>query len=154
MQPMSPLGFSWVEPPHLAAMARPDGLAEFQWLREQGIQLLISLTEAAPYRRDLDEAGLLGMHVPVPDFHAPSPEQIDQCVTAILRAKEQKLGIGVHCVAGLGRTGTILASYFVAEGLSAPEAIQRVRILRPGSIETAAQEEAVAAFAIRRRAPS
>lgn len=147
---MSPLGFSWVEAPHLAAMARPDGIAELQWLREQGIQLLISLTENALYRRDLDDAGLLGLHVPIPDFHAPTPEQIDQCVAAILRAREQKLGVGVHCLAGLGRTGTILAAYFVAEGLSAPDAIQRVRVLRPGSIESAAQEEAVAAFAMRR----
>lgn len=147
---MSPLGFSWVEPPRLAAMARPEGLDEFRWLRAQGIQLLISLTENALYRRDLDEAGLLGLHVPVPDFHAPTPEQIDQCVAAILKAKEQSLGVGVHCLAGLGRTGTILAAYFVAEGLSAPDAIQRVRIMRPGSIESASQEEAVAAFAIRR----
>ena len=42
---MKPNGFSWVEPPHLAAMARPESPEELDWLRSQGISLLISLTE-------------------------------------------------------------------------------------------------------------
>lgn len=150
---MQPLGFSWVDPPRLAAFARPDGLDEFRWLRENGVQLLISLTETPPFHRWLDDAGLLGLHLPVADFHAPSPEQLEQCLSAIRRANEQKLGVGVHCMAGLGRTGTVLASYFVVQGYSPADAIAHVRSLRPGSIETPEQESAVVAFAIRNTSP-
>jgi atypical dual specificity phosphatase len=44
----------------------------------------------------------------------------------------------------------ILACYFVTKDLGAKNAVARVRRLRPGSIETAEQEEAVSEFARRR----
>ena len=53
-------------------------------------------------------------------------------------------GVAVHCLWGLGRTGTMLACYLVKyEGLTASQAISKVRQLRPYSIETEGQEEAV-----------
>jgi atypical dual specificity phosphatase len=54
--------------------------------------------------------------------------------------------VGVHCTAGLGRSGTMSAVFLVAQGASAEEAINSVRRLRPGSIETPAQEDAVRRF--------
>jgi atypical dual specificity phosphatase len=133
-------------------MARPDGPDELSWLRRQGIQLLVSLTED-PLRRDwVDDAGLLAMHVPVDDMTAPTQEQLDRCVSAIARARSQGMGVGIHCGAGLGRTGTVLAAYFVRQGFTAHAAVERVRELRPNSIETDEQEEAVGEFARRTRA--
>ena len=52
-------------------------------------------------------------------------------------------------LAGLGRTGVIVACYFVTTGLAARDAINRVRRLRPGSIETSEQAAAVTEFARR-----
>ncbi len=144
-----PDGFSWVDEPLLAGMASPQSLEEFQWLRGQGIQLLVSLTEDSPRRDWVNEAGLFLVHVPVEDFTAPTPDQIDQCLSAIAKAHDQGMGAGVHCRAGLGRTGTILACYFVTKQLSGKNAIARVRRVRPGSIETAEQEKAVEEFARR-----
>lgn len=146
-----PTGFSWFDRPYLAAMARPDGPDELTWLRRQGIQLLVSLTED-PLRRDwVDDAGLLAMHVPVDDMTAPTQEQLHRCVSAIARARQQGMGVGVHCGAGLGRTGTVLAAYLVNQGFTARAAVERVRELRPNSVETHEQEEAVAEFARRTR---
>ena len=141
--------FSWVERPLLAASARPEGPDELAWLRAQGIELLVTLSEE-PLRRDwVNDAGLLALHVPVVDMEAPTQEQIDRCVSALTRARSQEIGAAVHCTAGLGRTGTILAAYFVHHGMSARDAIARVRELRPGSIETEDQEQAIFAYARR-----
>lgn len=146
-----PSGFSWIDRPYLAAMSRPDGPDELAWLRRQGLQLVVSLTEV-PLRRDwVDDAGLLAMHVPVDDMTAPTQEQLDRCVSSIARARTQGMGVAVHCGAGLGRTGTVLAAYLVNQGFTARAAVQRVRELRPNSIETDEQVEAVGEFARRSR---
>ena len=52
----------------------------------------------------------------------------------------------VHCGEGKGRTGTVLAAYLVSKGATADEAIERVRKLRPGSIENLDQENAIRLF--------
>jgi len=46
----------------------------------------------------------------------------------------------VHCKGGLGRSGTVAARLLVELGLSAEQAIDKVRQARPGAIETKAQE--------------
>ncbi|HZY85105.1 MAG TPA: dual specificity protein phosphatase family protein [Gemmataceae bacterium] len=147
----APQGFSWVEKPLLAALARPAGPEDFTWLRENGIEVLLSLTEDRPRRDWADAANMLVFHEPLEDMEAPSQEQLDRCVSAILRATERHMGVAVHCGAGLGRTGVVLAAYFVARGLSAANAVARVRRLRPGSVETDEQAEAVELFARRKR---
>ena len=146
----TPNGFTWVDKPHLAAMARPSDADDLAWLRKQGIELLIALTEDPPRRDWVNDAGLLVMHVPVEDMEAPTQEQLDRCVSAIERANGHGMGVAVHCGAGLGRTGVVLAAYFVAKGTSAQNAIGKVRRLRPGSIETDEQADAVVEFARRR----
>lgn len=145
-----PEGFSWVERPLLAGMAQPGSAAELTWLRGEGIELLVCLAEDPPPRLWINEAGLFLVHVPIEDYTAPSQEELDQIISNIARAHEKKMGVGVCCGAGLGRTGTILACYFVTQGLSGKNAIARVRRLRPGSIETEEQEKAVEEFAQRR----
>lgn len=146
-----PPGFSWIEKPLLAAMARPGSVEDLFWLREQGIEILLSLTEERLRRDWVEEAGLLVFHEPLEDMEAPTQEQLNRSVSAIQRALEQKMAVAVHCGAGLGRTGVVLAAYFVTKGLSAQNAIARIRRLRAGSVETEEQAEAVELFARARR---
>jgi len=148
---MPPDGFTWIEKPLLAGMAQPQAREEYDWLRAQGIQLVISLAEDPPPRQWINDAGLLSLHVPVEDMHPPAQKQIELCLSSMQKAHAKKMGVGVHCSAGLGRTGTMLACYFVQQGLSARDAIQRVRRLRPGSVETDEQSEAVIEYARRRQ---
>src|SRR5262249_10103445 len=125
-----PNRFDWIEKPYLAAMARPSGAVELMWLRAKGIEVVITLTESPLPRDWVNDAGLMAVHVPVQDLSAPSLDQLNLCLATIRRAKEQQFGVAVHCAAGIGRTGTVLAAWFVSEGLSAEEAIERVRVIR------------------------
>ncbi len=147
---LPPYSFTWIERGKLGALARPESREDLSWLRDEGVEVLLSLTED-PIRKDwLEDAGLLVMHVPVPDMEAPTEQQLEQCVSAIRKANAQGMGVAVHCTAGLGRTGSILAAYFVSTGMNAEEAMAKVRELRPGSIETEKQEAAIQAFARKR----
>jgi atypical dual specificity phosphatase len=146
-----PHGFSWVEKPLLAALARPSSPEDLQWLREQGIELLLSLTEDRPRRDWVEDAGLLVFHEPLEDMEPPTQEQLDRCVSVLTKALARRMPVAVHCGAGLGRTGVVLAAYFVTRGLTAANAVARVRRLRPNSVETEEQAVAVEQFARRLR---
>ncbi|MBY0514955.1 MAG: dual specificity protein phosphatase family protein [Gemmataceae bacterium] len=146
---MPPPGFTWVDQPHLAALAMPESAADLSWLRRHGVEVLLSLTEDPVARGWVNEAGLMVVSVPVPDMEPPTPPQLDRALDTIRRANAAGMGVAVHCTAGLGRTGTVLAAYFVTRGLTPKAAVAKVRDLRPGSVETTDQELAVEAFAKR-----
>jgi atypical dual specificity phosphatase len=149
-----PPGFTWVDEPALAALAMPESADDLGWLRRHGIDVLVSLSEEPPPRRWINEAGLMAVHVPVTDFTAPTGRQLDHILETVGRAHKSGMGVAVHCTAGKGRTGTVLAAYFVTRGLSARDAIEKVRQLRPGSVETPDQELAVEEFADRQNGPA
>jgi atypical dual specificity phosphatase len=146
-----PYFFTWVDEPLLAASAEPGGPEQLAWLRSQGVDILITLTEEPLPRTWVDAAGLMSVHVPVPDMDIPSVEQIEKVLGVIDKAKSSNMGVAIHCLAGKGRTGTVLAAYFVQQGLTARDAIRRVRDLRPGSIEVTEQEDAIREFERGRR---
>jgi atypical dual specificity phosphatase len=146
-----PPGFSWVIPNRLAGLAFPSDSTDFIWLRDNGVQLLISLTEDIPRRQWINEAGLMAVHVPVPDMTAPSLQQLEQILETIEKAHTANMGVAIHCAAGRGRTGTVLAAYLINQGASPSEAMHKVRTMRPGSIETSEQEDILVEWAKTRK---
>jgi atypical dual specificity phosphatase len=144
--------FTWIDEPRLAACAEPGDPEQLAWLRSQGVDILITLTEESLPRSWVDAAGLLSVHVPIADMDVPAVEQVEQVMSVIDKAMSAGMGVAIHCLAGKGRTGTVLAAYFVHQGLSAREAIQKVRELRPGSIEVPEQEDAITAYERSRKA--
>jgi len=121
-----------------------------------GTNLLVTLLEADEMA-DLHIADLLtvvptyGMKsrwLPIPDFGTPaSMADLNSLVRDILAALEGGRTTVVHCRAGLGRTGLVVASCLVAQGYTPEAAFAQVRKFRPGSVETVEQEACVHQFA-------
>lgn len=120
--------------------------ADLAFLAQQGVNTIVSLTETALDSKVVDAYGFETLHMPVPDKHAPEPEQIDDLMVFL----DEKLGAGrsvvVHCLGGYGRTGTMLVCYLIHCGAKAEDALTEMRRLRPGSVETEEQESAIFAY--------
>ncbi|HOX07963.1 MAG TPA: dual specificity protein phosphatase family protein [Planctomycetota bacterium] len=156
MKPFSLRSFTVIVPGKLAVMSRPGlyGTLEedLAFLRGNQIGAIVSLT-TSPLQVDAVRAvGMEYLHEAIPDFTAPTPGQLDRIMDFIVRqADAAGRMVLVHCGAGLGRSGTVAASYLVRQGWEPRRAIARVRELRPFSIETEEQELAVVDYAARLR---
>lgn len=117
-------------------------LEDLEVLREEGVCAIVSLTERFPDEL-VGQPGMATLHLPVDDMTPPTMEQVAEFVRFVDRQVERGCAVGVHCMAGLGRTGTMIACYLVTRGLDWEEAIEEVRRRRPGSIQTEQQEQAV-----------
>jgi len=136
----------WLEERRVLGCAYPRREAALAGLARQGVSLLINLHERPHDRARLARHGLTELHLPVADFTPPSQAQLAHGVAAIVAATAAGERVAVHCGAGKGRTGTLLACYLVYQGLDADAAIARVRAVRPGSVETRAQAASVKAY--------
>lgn len=136
-----PLNFSWIVEGRVAGMGHPSA-KDLAWLKAQGVTAILSLTEKEP-----DLAGFEVLRIPIVDMTSPTIEQLHRAVGFIREIVTKGGAVVAHCTAGMGRTGTILAAYLVAEGCTVDEALRRVRRLRPGSVETSEQEWVLIAFA-------
>jgi len=156
-QDRPPQNFSFVFEKSLAGMARPGvyrSLEEdLRSLEGAGIKNVVSLTLAPLEEEIAAKYGLVVHHFPIEDFTAPSMGQLRECLDVVARSIEENRPVAVHCGAGYGRTGTILASFFVRRNVPADEAIREIRALRPYSIETPEQEAIIREYeALVRRA--
>ncbi len=138
---------TWFEEGQLAACRFPSSDKALQVLADHHVTLLINLHERSHTDGRLARFGIKQLHLPVKDFTPPTPDQLDVGVHTIVEELGGGGRVAVHCGAGLGRTGTLLACYLVRRGASAEDAIRQVRGARPGSIETAEQVDAVHAYA-------
>ncbi len=141
-----PDNFSWLDPSKLAGSARPENERQLQGLRKLGIKAIVSLTEDT-LDSDVDRLGFDYLHSPITDFEAPSQDQLGEIIHFIEDSISESKPVLVHCAAGKGRTGTVLAAYLVHHGKSAEEAIDQVRTMRPTSIEMPIQQDAVRLYA-------
>lgn len=148
-----PRGFRWLRRGVLAGTPRPGIIEDLHYdldaLRRVGITTLITLETTQLPEEELGPYGIRGLHLPVEDMGAPTlAAALEHCerVARLVAAGEV---VALHCRAGLGRTGTLLAAQLVYEGKSALEALEEVRRIEPRWVQSEDQArflEQLAAF--------
>lgn len=149
-----PRFFSWIIPCHLAAMSTPRTAADITALSALSIPHILTLSEPLPPSWFPTSTNTF---IPVPNYHPPTTHQTDHALHLILSSPATL----VHCGGGKGRAGTILACYLALFGFTPPStptfgtgppkmaakaAVEILRKIRPGSIETERQERFVDAY--------
>ncbi len=124
-----------------------DLTGDLAYLQEQGVEAVVSLTEIPLDEVALEDVGMAFLHLPTLDMTPPTQGDIGRFIWFAGARISEGRPVAVHCLAGRGRTGTMLACFLVHRGMPAQAAIDEIRQLRPGSIETLEQEEAVRAYA-------
>jgi protein-tyrosine phosphatase/nicotinamidase-related amidase len=91
--------------------------------------------------------GLSFRHVPILDQGVPTMETMRDLVGAIEASLDDGGRVVLHCMGGLGRSGTVGACVLRSAGLDADAAIGAIRDARgPRAVETRAQEAFVRSF--------
>ena len=149
--PSLPTHFHWVLPDALAGTGRPGLLRDIDEdltaMARAGVTVLISLTEEPLPSSVLRGYGISSRHFPIVDMHVPSLGPTASLCRQIETHLEDDDRVAIHCHAGLGRTGTILAAYLVWMGQDPPDAITCLRSINRGFLQTRSQEEFVFRFA-------
>jgi hypothetical protein len=150
MAPGSWLG--WSLPKGSTLLARDIGTL----VDVHGATALVTLQEARelaslPGGDPRAEAVLQGMEslwLSIPDGAAPrTPERALPLVERMVALLGDGRTVVIHCLAGLGRSGTIAACVLARLGTPVETAMARIRQARPGAIQTVEQEEFLLRFA-------
>ncbi len=112
-------------------LAGLPGPAYMEWdfprLRKMGYSVVVSLECERLNTFEIEDSGFEHKKICVQDFAAPSFDQLDEFVAFVDAKKAEGKRILVHCYAGRGRTGTMLAAYLIHEGMHSDAAIREIR---------------------------
>lgn len=125
--------------------------ADLMRIKDWGASALVSLMEkdelawygVGDISEKTKELGIEHFHLPIIDMDIPDAgfehnwlESGEKLRSLLLSGRS----IVIHCLGGLGRTGTIAARLLIELGTEPEVAIARVRTARPGTIQTIMQE--------------
>lgn len=127
---------------------------DLKTIKKSGVNVVICLLEwgemsmlnILDYPMKSQRYGLLFNHFPIRDMSIPEIDELNALIPLIVEQLARGLNILIHCRAGLGRAGTIIACCLIHFGYDAQGAIEAIRTKRPGSIQTKEQENIVAQY--------
>ncbi|WP_246731103.1 cyclin-dependent kinase inhibitor 3 family protein [Methylobacterium sp. 2A] len=140
-----------VDPSSVGGPWDRDLRADVEAIKEWGASCVLTLLESHEFDllkvrglpEAVREAGIVWLHAPIPDVSIPGPafdvawKTMGPRLTERLR---EGRSVVVHCRGGLGRAGLVAATLITIMGEDPSTAIERVRAVRPGAIETPEQE--------------
>jgi hypothetical protein len=150
-----PFDSFWVRPSRLLAGPYPgdykDGSAErkLNAFLDAGVTCFIDLTEPAeahPYEPEVGELrpydnvlrelarerGISAAYerMPIRDVSVPTRDEMREILTAIRTALRAGETVYVHCMGGVGRTGTVIGCLLVEDGVRPTEVVDELATLR------------------------
>ncbi len=136
--------FNWIIKDKLAGSGKPGLYGEMdddvRFLKENNFTTIVTLTEDE-MNDDFKEHSFEVIHYPIPDMGVPAMPRFAHGICLDLKNKIDEGGtVLLHCKAGLGRTGTILACVLVEFGYAPDKAITEVRSRIKGAIQNELQE--------------
>ncbi|XP_074644965.1 protein tyrosine phosphatase domain-containing protein 1-like [Tubulanus polymorphus] len=158
---------SWVTE-NILAMSRPSTrlMKEYDIIKqfkEAGISSIINLQTPGEHFNcgdplelsgfsynieDFMDEGIFFYNFGWPDYGVANPDTLLDMVRVMQFAVSEGK-VAIHCHAGLGRTGVLIAVYLIFNNrMSAGEAIQYIRTKRKGAIQTKRQIDAIKAYGI------
>jgi len=120
---------------------------QIKHLRQRGISAVVDCRlEARDDAKALEAAGIQFLHVPTPDRHGFTYDQLHEGVDWVLEHVSNGGRAFLHCEHGVGRGPLLACAVLVAQGHSAPEALRTVRSARWQALPNDRQLRALLAF--------
>ncbi len=133
----------WIDKERFGGASQPQ-LSDLPFLQSLDIAGIICLQEKNTSEEIAQLLDIAYLHRPIQDYSIPSPEDLPEILKFLSHQQKLKpnLPVLIHCTAGNGRTGTILASIVkLLDQVGAEEAISKIRNVNPLAIETKEQED-------------
>lgn len=114
---------------------------DLERLRRQGVGAVVNLcAERADNPRRLAAAQMDYLWLPVADMHPPTVEQVLQGLAWIEQRLCAERKVYIHCAAGMGRSVTLLACWYLYTcNMSVPQVLEFVKKRRPQAALTRRQ---------------
>ncbi|UCE13514.1 MAG: dual specificity protein phosphatase family protein [Candidatus Heimdallarchaeota archaeon] len=137
-----PSFFKWVVSGKLLGSPFPLG-QDLNELLELKVKLVVTLTSRGMPNRIKERLQLSGVEwkrLPVPDFGVPNKTIISDYLQSVCKVLMQNKAVLTHCIAGCGRTGTMIGLFLTTHGHSPEDALEVIhKTLGGGCPETKSQ---------------
>ena len=143
--------FYWILPEKLGGMQRPGLMTDLnddlKIMKQLGVNVLVTLQQKTIDIDILKTFDIDWLHFPIVDMGVPTLEEMHGFILKIQPLVKIGKSFVYHCKAGMGRTGTLLACHLLwLEGISAIQAIEKIRHINYKYIQTDEQMEFVSQF--------
>jgi ABC-type phosphate transport system ATPase subunit len=146
-----PRGFLWLLKGQLAGTPLPGVFFEQNYdlkaLQRVGVTCLLSTTQNPVSEKALNSFDIKGKAFPIKDMGVPTLKQALEICQLIEKMIGSEEVVAVHCRAGLGRTGTVLALYLIWQKLDPLSALEKVRNIEPRWVQSDEQVKFLSEFA-------